>query len=56
MVLGGFLIDYTPGLRVFIDDRCELYGDEWLLNYVHALESDPAQVERWRSNTGSTSR
>jgi hypothetical protein len=47
MVFGGFLIDYTPGLRVFIDDRCELYGNEWLLTYVHALQHDPAQVERW---------
>ncbi len=30
---GGFLIYYTPGLKVFIDDRCELYGDEWLTQF-----------------------
>jgi hypothetical protein len=31
MLYGGFLIYYTPHLRIFIDDRCELYGDEGLL-------------------------
>jgi hypothetical protein len=36
MLFGGFLIYYTPNLRVFIDDRCELYGDEGLLAYANA--------------------
>jgi len=36
MRLGGFLIYYAPNLRVFIDDRCELYGDEGLLAYLNA--------------------
>ena len=27
---GGFLIYHAPGYRVFIDDRCELFGDEFL--------------------------
>jgi hypothetical protein len=31
---GGFLIYYTPGYRVFIDDRCELFGDEFLKRFV----------------------
>jgi hypothetical protein len=44
MLLGGFLIHFTPGLRVFIDDRCELYGDDRLLAYVHA---EPSQFEEW---------
>jgi hypothetical protein len=39
-------------LRVFIDDRCELYGDEGLLAYAEALEHDPARVERWASESG----
>ena len=39
---GGFLIQKTPGYRVFIDDRCELYGDDFLVHFVAvqaALES-----------------
>ncbi|MBW1743983.1 MAG: hypothetical protein JRJ47_11260 [Deltaproteobacteria bacterium] len=44
MRFGGFLIYFTPGLRVFIDDRCELYGDERLMAYVNAK---PAQFEAW---------
>jgi hypothetical protein len=31
---GGFLIYETPGYRVFIDDRCELFGDEFLVRFV----------------------
>ena len=34
MLFGGFLIFYTPRLQVFVDDRCELYGDQFLLNYA----------------------
>lgn len=32
---GGYLMYFTPKLRVFIDDRCELYGDKFLFDYVH---------------------
>jgi hypothetical protein len=38
-LFGGFLIYETPGLRVFIDDRCELYGDAWLTEYDRAEHS-----------------
>jgi hypothetical protein len=31
---GGFLIYFTPGYRVFIDDRCELFGDDFLTRFV----------------------
>lgn len=31
---GGFLIYHTPGYRVFIDDRCELFGDDFLRRFV----------------------
>ncbi len=44
MLFGGFLIYHTPGFRVFIDDRCELYGDEFMLKYVKADLSD---FEAW---------
>jgi hypothetical protein len=49
MLFGGFLIYFTPGLRVFIDDRCELYGDGRLLAYVRA---EPSQFEEWVQRHG----
>jgi len=52
MLFGGFLIYYTPGLRVFIDDRCELYGDEGLMQYAHAYEKEPSQVDQWAQKYG----
>lgn len=44
MIFGGFLIYHTPCLRVFIDDRCELYEDDFLFRYVKAERSD---FEAW---------
>jgi hypothetical protein len=44
---GGFLIYYTPGLKVFIDDRCELYGDDRLLRFWEATRIDPARIDDW---------
>ena len=52
MLFGGFLIYYTPRLRVFIDGRCELYGDEGLLRYANAMRYDPAQVDQWAKEYG----
>lgn len=52
MNFGGFLIYYTPGLRVFIDDRCELYGDEQLLAYDRAETTDPEMIEYWARHYG----
>ncbi len=46
MLFGGFLMYHTPGLRVFIDDRCELYGDEFLFQYVKADRSDFESVDK----------
>lgn len=46
-LFGGFLIYYTPGLKVFIDDRCELYGDEWLLRFSEAMQRDPGRIDEW---------
>ena len=45
---GGFLIYFTPRLRVFVDDRCELYGDDWLLQFSEAMKSNPELVDRWQ--------
>ena len=36
---GGFLIYHTPGYRVFIDDRCELFGDDFLRQFVFTKEA-----------------
>jgi hypothetical protein len=52
LLFGGFLIYHTPGLRVFIDDRCEIYGDQGLLAYADALEHDPARLDRWAGEFG----
>jgi hypothetical protein len=52
MFYSGFLIYSTPGLRVFIDDRCELYGDRWLLDYQHAILEEPARLDRWAREYG----
>src|SRR5207248_348962 len=47
MLFGGFLIYFTPDLKVFVDDRCELYGDRWLGEYADAYYHHPERIERW---------
>jgi hypothetical protein len=49
---GGFLIYYTPGLKVFIDDRCELYGDARLLQYFDATSRAPERITEWARQYG----
>lgn len=49
LLLGGFLIYYTPKLRVFIDDRFELYKDKALLDYC---TSDPSKINEWANYYG----
>jgi hypothetical protein len=49
---GGFLIYHTPRLRVFVDDRCSLYGEEFLVAYERARRANPAQLDRWRQQYG----
>jgi len=50
--LGGFLIYHAPRLRVFIDDRCALYGRDLLPAYDRARREDPAQIEKWHEQYG----
>jgi hypothetical protein len=45
--LGGFLIYFTPELRVFMDDRCELYGDAGIRDYVDMAQDHPERVDEW---------
>jgi hypothetical protein len=46
-LFGGFLIYHTPGLKVFIDDRCELYGDDWMLQFSQAMFREPERIQQW---------
>jgi hypothetical protein len=49
---GGFLIYHTPRLPIFIDDRCALYGTDFLQAYDRARRENPAQLDRWRQQYG----
>ncbi len=40
--LAGMVIRYVPELKVFVDDRCELYGEAFLLDYLDAIRDRPA--------------
>ncbi|MCK6486350.1 MAG: hypothetical protein HUU22_08575 [Phycisphaerae bacterium] len=44
MRYGGFIIRYAPEARVFIDDRCELFADAGLRDYVDLMRN-PARIE-----------
>jgi hypothetical protein len=44
--LGGYLIYHAPSLKIFMDDRCELYGDDWIKSYSDALGLPPAELGR----------
>jgi hypothetical protein len=52
MFFGGFLIYFTPDLRVFIDDRCELYGDQGIEDYADAFRNHPERIEQWADHYG----
>jgi hypothetical protein len=50
-LFGGFLIYYTPGYRVFVDDRCELFGYQWLNDYVEVEQGkrdEKVQFQKWK--------
>src|SRR5262249_20169412 len=47
MLFGGFLIYYAPGATVYIDDRCELYGEKELNAYVDACWRQPETIDEW---------
>jgi len=51
---GGFLIYYTPGYRVFVDDRCEVFGDAWLADFIYAAHQEPIRhLEEWQAKYGN---
>jgi hypothetical protein len=47
-LFGGFLIYYTPGYRVFVDDRCELFGYQWLNEYVEVERGKREAKEQFK--------
>ncbi len=46
-LFGGFLIGTVPTAKIWIDDRCELYGEDELNAYVAAGSQHPEQIEAW---------
>jgi hypothetical protein len=55
LALGGFVIYHTPGYRVFLDDRVELFGDESIDDYVKANEPGRAAgaMIEWQRQYGT---
>lgn len=52
-IYGGYLIYHSPGYKVFVDDRCELFGDDWLIEFVKADEGNTAEaMSRWQQRFG----
>ena len=51
VTLGGFLLYEAPRLRVFIDDRFELYGDDFLRR---AVAADRHWLDAWVDCAGVT--
>lgn len=49
--LGGYLMYFAPHAKIFMDDRCELYGDAWIENYSDVMGLPPEEigpvVEAW---------
>jgi hypothetical protein len=51
---GGFVIYHAPGYKVFVDDRCEVFGGPWLYEFVRAGEQDTAAaVAKWEAEYGA---
>jgi hypothetical protein len=50
---GGYLIYHAPGYKVFVDDRCEVFGDDWLLEFVKADGEGTAEaMAEWQQQYG----
>ncbi len=52
--LGGFAIYHAPGYKVFLDDRAELFGDEFLAEFVAADRPGhaAARLDAWERQYG----
>ncbi|MBI1901321.1 MAG: hypothetical protein HYS13_09455 [Planctomycetia bacterium] len=49
---GGFVVYSAPGLATFIDDRCELFGADFLSAYAQAEREKPEMIDRWADEYG----
>jgi hypothetical protein len=49
---GGFLIGTAPDLKIFMDDRFELCGDDWLRHYVDVVNHRPDGFDVWQRQYG----
>jgi hypothetical protein len=45
--LGGFVVFHAPRWRTFIDDRCELFGGDFLREYARAERDCPQLIDGW---------
>jgi hypothetical protein len=51
---GGFVIYHAPNYRVFVDDRCEVFGGDWLLAFVRAeTEGTATAIAAWEREYGA---
>ncbi len=49
---GGFVIYHAPAYRVFVDDRCEVFGGPWLKDFVAAQEKPAPWMAKWEAEYG----
>lgn len=52
LIDGGFAIYHVPGYKVFVDDRCELYGGAWLTEFVAADANVRPAIAKWEARYG----
>ncbi len=49
---GGFVIYHAPGYEVFVDDRCEVFGGPWLVDFVHKSIEPGNAIDEWQTKYG----
>jgi len=49
---GGFVIYHAPGYKVFVDDRCEVFGGPWLADFWKAEGEPASHIEKWTAEYG----
>ena len=52
--LGGYQIYFHPDYPVYMDDRFELYGDDWTRDYFRLLTKEPDRIEIESDRYGCT--
>jgi hypothetical protein len=50
--LGGYLIYHLPELKIFMDDRFELYPEQWTADYVDCFWYHPERFDEWADRFG----